>query len=76
MTDHVTDMDQMTPRARREPGVEYKVYFSLIFLAALPFAAGGVALSAIGIKSERRSGGMIRRALAEASEITTMIFSR
>lgn len=76
MTDHTSDFGHVMPRTRRGPGLEYKIYFSLIFLAALPFAAGGVLLALLGFKSKRRSGGLIRRASAEASEITTMIFSR
>ena len=62
-------------RTRQGQSAEYWAYFWLIFLAALPFALGGVLLSLIGLGGTRRSGGVLRRAWTEAAEITTKVFS-
>ncbi len=76
MTDHTSDMFADYGRAHKTPTVEYKIYFSLIFVAALPFALGGVVLSLLGLGGKRRSGGVLKRAWHEANAITPMIFMR
>lgn len=65
----------VSARQKKAQSVEYWAYFWLIFLAALPFALGGVLLSLIGLGGTRRSGGILRRAWTEAGEITTKVFS-
>lgn len=65
----MTDYSVNIPRgaAARHERAEYRVYFTLILIAALPFGlAGWVAAP--------RSGGPLRRAIAEARRITPMIF--
>ncbi len=76
MTDHTHEMIADYGRAHKAPTMEYRIYFSLIFIAALPFALGGVILSLFGLGGTRRSGGMLKRALHEANAITPMIFMR
>jgi len=71
----MTDYSVNAPRARAQRGsrLEYKVYFALIFLFALPFAALGWAFDLV-----RRTGvpdrGPVARAWGEARAITPMIF--
>jgi hypothetical protein len=69
MTDHAFDAHQ-SRHDRRTRGVEFWIYFALIFIAALPFAL---------IKWARVLGrdgkGIVRRAWAEADAITPTIFS-
>ena len=54
-------------------GIEYRIYFALIFLAALPFGLVGWMISPL-TPHARRQGRPIPRALAEARTITPMIF--
>lgn len=71
MTDHSVN----APRARAQRGTraEYKVYFALIFLIALPFAVLAWCFDLL-----RRAAvpprGPVARAWAEARAITPMIF--
>jgi hypothetical protein len=72
MTDHSVNPGRGRAGARRG-GAEYRVYFALIFLIALPFAAVAWAFAAL------RHGHLpacnpVTRALREARAITPMIF--
>jgi hypothetical protein len=71
----MTDNTVNAPRARLHRGsrTEFTVYFALIFLAALPFAALGWAFAAL---RHRRlpAKGPVARAWCEARQITPMIF--
>jgi PufQ cytochrome subunit len=71
----MTDYSVNIPRGAqiRRGQSEYRLYFALIFLLALPFAVGGWILSPL-LKSPRRSGSPFARAMAEARLITPMIF--
>ena len=71
MTDNSVNAPKARPH-RVSPG-EYKVYFALIFLIALPFALIGWAFSALrhGRLPEQ---GPVGRAWCEARAITPMIF--
>lgn len=64
-----------TPRHRgaRAEGVEYRLYFALIFLFALPFALAGLIWSVLR-HGRLPAPGPIARARAEAHRIAPMIF--
>ena len=74
MTDQTTNIMNSYSRPRTNATWEYRIYFTLIFMAALPFAFGGVILSLFGFGGTRRKGGVLKRAWAEAHSITPMIF--
>ena len=71
----MTDYSVNIPRgqAPRTGSTEYRVYFALILLAALPFGLIGW-LAAPLVRDSRRTGGPLRRAVAEARLMTPMIF--
>ncbi|MBK5947586.1 hypothetical protein CCR83_14295 [Rhodobacter veldkampii DSM 11550] len=71
MTNHGVD----TPKGRchRASRAEYKVFFTLIFMLALPFAILGWAAAPL-LRGGFPSQGPIARALEEAGSITPMIF--
>ena len=71
----MTDYSVNIPRTRvaRHDRAEYRIYFGLIFLAALPFGVAGWLISPMTKKS-RHSGNPVQRAVAEARAITPMIF--
>lgn len=74
MTDLTSDPPRMrSPQARRR-SVEFKVYFTLIFMLALPFA------TVRWLRDVARQGtldlrGPLARAWAEADRTTPLIFS-
>lgn len=73
----MTDFTSDAPRAHRhhtKRGAEFTVYFSLIFLAALPFSAAGWLLDVFQ-KQTLNLHGPLARAWAEADRITPLIFS-
>ena len=53
--------------------IEYRIYFALIFLVALPFAALGYAWTVIR-HARTPERGPIARAWCEASQVAPMIF--
>ncbi len=71
----MTDYSVNIPKARaaRHGRAEYRIYFGLILLAALPFGVVGWMVSPLTKKS-RHSGNPVQRAVAEARAITPMIF--
>ncbi len=71
----MTDYSVNIPRERyaRPDKTEYRIYFALIFLAALPFGLAGWLISP-WTPNARRQGTPFKRALAEARAITPMIF--
>lgn len=71
----MTDYSVNIPRERvaRHDRAEYRFYFTLIFLAALPFGLVGWMISPI-YKGGRHQGNPVQRAVAEARAITPMIF--
>ena len=71
MTDFTSDGPKTRP-ARR--GVEFTVYFSIIFVLAIPFAAVGWVLDVFQ-KHTLNLHGPLARAWAEADRITPLIFS-
>ena len=58
----------------RQPRTEFAVYFTIIFLAALPLAAAQWLIRAIR-PNGTHNRGMFARAWTHAREITPMIFS-
>ncbi|MDE3121154.1 MAG: protein pufQ [Paracoccaceae bacterium] len=72
MTDHTSSLDHR--RHSRAPVAEFRLYFGVIFVAALPFETVGWLADAVG---GRRAGGAgpVGRALATARIITPAIFS-
>ncbi|SLN57292.1 PufQ cytochrome subunit [Roseivivax jejudonensis] len=71
MTDFTTDM----PRRRvNKRGAEFLVYFSLIFVLAIPFATGSWLLDVFR-KQTLNLHGPLARAWAEADRITPILFS-
>lgn len=58
----------------RQPRTEFAVYFTIIFLAALPLAAAQWMIRAI-LPNGHHNRGMFARAWTHAREITPMIFS-
>ncbi|MEM9433390.1 MAG: cytochrome PufQ [Pseudomonadota bacterium] len=74
MSDHTSsEFDFETP-VKKTPRTEFAVYFAIIFLATLPLSCLTWALSVL--KNGNASGkGPIKRAWAQASIITPMIFS-
>lgn len=57
------------------PGAEYRLYFAVIFLASVPFAAVKWAIGLTRVSGTRHNPGIVDRALSEARAITPMIFS-
>ena len=58
----------------RTPRTEYRVYFTIIFLFAVPFAILSWAWTALRTR-RRPAQGPITRAWTEAQAITPLIFS-
>ncbi len=71
MTDYTVNVPRTRPQ--KASRVEYGIYFALIFIAALPFAAG-VWLISPALRNRMAGKGPVARALAEARAITPMIF--
>ena len=81
MTDMTSDLmdSRQAPATSREHvkrknGVEFKIYFAIIFLATLPLATLTWALAAIKSRS-LTDKGPVSRAWSQARIITPMIFS-
>ena len=71
----MTDFTSNGPKARHgKRGVEFTVYFSILFIAALPFGAVGWLLDVFQ-KQTLNLHGPLARAWAEADRITPLIFS-
>ena len=65
----------MTQKQKRGTKIEYWVYFTLIFAAALPFAIALWAWRLVAPRKDRQNRGVIRRAKEQAHMVTPMIFS-
>ena len=73
MTDHTsTGFENM--RAHRAPGFEYRIYFAIIFVIALPLSFVSWALGLSRPDDAAGSKGFIGRAWHQASVITPQIF--
>jgi len=71
----MADFSVNSPRFRgpRADRPEYRLYFAVVFLLALPFAALGYAWSVIR-HAEVPAEGPLARAKAEAHQVVPMIF--
>lgn len=65
----------MTQKHKRGTKVEYWFYFSLIFVAAIPFALGRFVWRIVAPAGGKQNRGVIRRAKEQAHTVTPMIFS-
>ena len=78
MTSHLAETPHapaaLRENARRKKGVEFMIYFAIIFLATLPLATLTWALAAIRSRSFTDKGPLAR-ASTQARIITPMIFS-
>ncbi|QFT64963.1 PufQ cytochrome subunit [Roseivivax halotolerans] len=70
----MTDFTSNPPRARSKRGTEFLLYFSLIFVLAIPFATAFWLLDVFQ-KQTLNLHGPLARAWAEADRITPLIFS-
>lgn len=73
----MSDMTSDAPRARQnsgKKGAEFYVYFSIIFIFAIPFASVGWMLDVVQ-KHTLNLHGPLARAWAEADRITPILFS-
>ena len=73
----MTDFTSSEPRHKGhhvKRGAEFLVYFSIIFVLAIPFAAVGWMLDVVH-KGTLNMHGPLARAWAEADRITPLIFS-
>ena len=61
-----------TQKHTRVPRAEYRIYFSVIFIAALPFTTAACIADLV---TGHETRDPVRRALAEARRITPHIFS-
>jgi hypothetical protein len=70
----MSDFTSQPERSARRRGAEYNVYFTLIFLFAIPFALVGWIMD---VARERTLNlrGPLARAWLEADQITPLIFS-
>ena len=73
MSDQTSDFSQSGHV--KAPSAEYRFYFFVIFLAAIPFAAVGFLWDLIRSNSEGAARGILRRAACEARTVTSLIFS-
>ena len=75
MTDHTANH---VPASRpRTPTIEYRIYFSIIFVLSLPFTFVTCVLGLCRPDDEDANGKhFIKRAWNQASVITPLIFSR
>jgi len=65
----------MTQKQKRGTKAEYWVYFTLIFVLAVPFALVRWAFRLAVPREDRQNRGVIRRAKEQAYTVTPMIFS-
>lgn len=70
----MADTTSNTPRKTTRRGAEFFIYFSILFVAAIPFASAGWLLDVIR-KGTLNLHGPLARAWAEADRITPLIFS-
>ena len=72
----MTDISSIPPLRRigRQRGIEFKVYFSLIFLLAIPVGLERWIANVIRARS-LNVRGPLTRAWAEANRITPLIFT-
>ena len=73
MSDQTSQFSQA--RHAKAPSTEYRFYFFVIFLAAIPFAVLGMAWDLIRSNREGVEKGILRRAACEARTVTSLIFS-
>ncbi len=73
MTDFTTNGPRMRSHHTKR-GAEFHLYFSIIFLLAIPFATAGWLLDVFQ-KQTLNMHGPLARAWAEADKITPLIFS-
>lgn len=71
----MADATHITSR-RSGTTTEYRVYFAVIFLAALPFAFAGWLRDAVQLKREALKHGILYRAVCQAQLITPRIFQQ
>jgi hypothetical protein len=73
----MADPDLSTPHLTRHqrPRAEFRIYFALIFVLALPFAIAQWVLALVSGTDSGANPGIVHRALREARVITPMIFS-
>jgi len=72
MTDYTSNAPM--ERTAKPPRTEFYVYFSIIFVAALPLATISWGLSSLRQREMSRKGP-VKRAWSQARIITPMIFS-
>ncbi|ARE40099.1 Protein PufQ [Rhodovulum sp. P5] len=72
MTDQTSDVHLV--RSHRPPKAEFMVYFTIIFLAALPLAVIATVLAVVK-RGDLKTKGPIARAWSQARIITPMIFA-
>lgn len=70
----ITSIPQATRRVGRKRGVEFQIYFSLIFLLAIPVGTERWLANVIRNRS-LDVRGPLARAWAEADRITPLVFS-
>ncbi len=73
MTDHTAN--GIAPLRAKNPTIEYRIYFAIIFTISLPWALVSWALGLTNPQSEESGKGFIARAWRQASIITPTIFS-
>jgi len=71
---HIDDSSRPRPRAGRRRGGEYILYFVVIFLLALPFAAVDWVRD-VAARGTLNLSGPLARAWAEAERVVPLIFS-
>ncbi|MEM7242522.1 MAG: cytochrome PufQ [Pseudomonadota bacterium] len=59
---------------KKEQSFEYRIYFALIYLAALPFALGKWMFRFVVPNATRANRNFFRRSFEQASSVTPMIF--
>lgn len=62
-------------RYKKSRRFEYSIYFTLIFICALPFAFALWLRRIFAPRMDKRNYGVIKRAREQASIVTPMIFS-
>ena len=73
MTDQTAN--GLSPARTRGPGIEYRIYFAVIFLLSLPWALVSWVFGLAAPDSEDAGRSVIGRAWRRAAIITPMIFS-
>ena len=73
MSDQTSNLPNM--QHAKTPTAEYRFYFFIIFIAAIPFAAIGTLWDLIRSDRTSEHKGVLARAACEARTITSLIFS-